>query len=100
MSIAVCLPICGESFEDSQKIIEAESQSFDYFELWLDYLNDCEVGKLQHLVTQYPDRILLLFRRKGLEPPLMKSERKKEIIEGLRKFPCIFDFDISVQRAD
>ena len=100
MKSKVCLPICVSSFKEVVSLINKESAHFDYFEIWLDYLVDFEIEKLLHLIDQYPGRLLLLFRRKNLEPTVVPQMQRRTVIENCSEKEVFIDFDITVQLDD
>ncbi len=93
----ICLPLCLTDFSEIEETIGAYSNNFDTFEVWLDYVVDLDVGRLESLINKYPERLLLLFRRKNLEPIKMSISERKTLIDRFEDAPLFFDFDITVQ---
>ncbi len=95
-----CLPIVKNMLSDIEKIISEELDDFDFFEIWLDYIEDLELKKILALVEKFPECLIFLFRRKELKPEKMNKELKNQIIESLKEKPVYFDFDIKEQKND
>lgn len=95
-----CLPIISESLETVRQVIEKNLFDFDLFEVWLDYVDSPSIEALEQLVEKYPDKLIFLFRRLGLEPIVMPVAERIKISHALGAKKCYFDFDIRDQKAE
>lgn len=90
-----CLPIIEKKKSDVIKIIQEHQSEYTYFEIWLDYIDNLDKTFLEDLRANKNNKIILLFRRKNLEPIHMSFEKRKEIIEYLKYTHILFDLDIT-----
>lgn len=97
MAIKYCLPIIDTDPKRIQAIINDNLASYEFFEVWLDYIDDLQNDFIQTLCDQLGDRIILLFRRQNLEPINLSDERRLAIIDIISKSKALLDLDISQQ---
>ena len=100
MKINYCLPIIKETKEEVLEVISVNKTTYQYFEVWLDYIRDVDEAFITALISALGERLVLLFRRKNLEPIQMDLEKKKEIILLLAKEKSLLDLDISSQQEE
>ena len=99
MRYKYCLPIIQESDDEVQKIISENLDDFDYYEVWLDYIEKLDFSFVDRLAKQLGERLVIVFRRQHLEKIRMPSEKRKGILEMLRSTAVLVDLDIG-QQAD
>lgn len=95
-----CLPIIRDDPAEVARIIRNNALKQRYFEIWLDYLDELSTEWLASLISKYPNRLLLVFRRLNLEPMKLAPEERLEIIKTLQKKAVLFDIDVTVQTED
>lgn len=100
MKIKYCLPIIKNKKSEVLKTIADNSQQYEYFEIWLDYIDDLDEGFIRNLQEQLESRLILLFRRKNLEPVHMNKNRRSEIIYLLDNTSVFLDLDITDQKEE
>ena len=72
-----CLPLCVSDLSVVRSSIEKYREQFDLFELWLDYLEPLELSKVKEFASEESSELLLLFRRKNLEPTKARLEQRR-----------------------
>lgn len=95
MKINYCLPIIKTKTTDILKIIRDNEKEYQYFEVWLDYIEDFNEAFLTKLTTMLQERLILLFRRKNLEPIHMNLEKRLTLISLISESEAFLDLDIS-----
>lgn len=100
MKINYCLPIIKSRKEEVSSIITEHKNDYHYFEVWLDYIKDVDEIFVRELIATLGERLVILFRRKNLEPIQMDSEKRKEIIRWIAKQKCLLDLDITSQQEE
>ena len=78
-----CLPIIKRKRAEAQAMIEANIDRYRYLEIWLDYIEDLDVGFAASLVGLYPHRLVMIFRRQNLEPMKMSPTLRYDILSTL-----------------
>ena len=73
---------------------------YDYFEVWLDYLESIDHSEITHVIKTYPNKIIFVSRRLALEPIKRDFNNRMSLLESLALEPCIFDFDIKIQQDE
>jgi 3-dehydroquinate dehydratase-1 len=94
-----CLPLIETTVESVSKKMQA-APDYDFYEIWLDYLNDDCVASVSDLCREYENRMILLSRRLNLEPIQRSFDNRMDLTRILSEFPCYFDFDIHAQREE
>ena len=94
-----CLPILEESLEGVKSRI-ATNKEYDYFELWLDYLDSFSNREIMSLINSYPDKLILVSRRLQLEPMKRSFEERMLLTAALSTAPAYIDFDIHAQKEE
>lgn len=95
MSVKYCLPIIKTKKAEVLKIILENQKTYDFFEIWLDYVEDLDQDFIEQLVKQYDGRLIFLFRRQNLEKITMPLKKRLEIMNMVSKSHCFVDLDIS-----
>jgi len=95
-----CLPILKESKDSVIETIGENLDSYGYFEIWLDYIEDLDDDFISQLVSSYARRLVFVLRRKPAEATSLKLERIKEIINILAKSESMIDLDVKQQKDE
>lgn len=98
--IKYCLPIIADTFDEVRAELNLQKDSYDYFEVWLDYLSDYNRETLSELCKEFGSRLILLFRRQRLEPILMSLEERLEVMKIAAATGTFVDLDIRVQAGE
>lgn len=94
-----CLPIIKPKTTQILEII-FQNKSYDFFEIWLDYIEDLNLDFIINLMESYGEKLIFLFRRQNLETPKMNFKKRIEIIELLRGSDCSVDLDFFSQQNE
>lgn len=120
MNVKYCLPIIKSQTAQVLKIISENQKSYDYFEIWLDYIQDlsldlhkfhpschsepCLAGRQGSEESndncEIEKKLIFLFRRQNLETPKMDSNKRIEIINLLSGSQNLLDLDIFSQKKE
>lgn len=95
-----CIPIIKSSKSEVLSTIEQNENTYQFFEIWLDYIEDLDVRFVTDLEKKLKDKLIILFRRQNLEKPHMKEPLKSDILKALNKSKVSVDFDIKSQLKD
>ena len=108
MKVKYCLPIIKSKTDEVLKIISENQNSYDFFEVWLDYIENLDEKFMKQLPTKFHDldKMIFLFRRQNLETPVMDFKKRKKIIDTIlestnpinsrsRSYCPFIDLDIS-----
>lgn len=98
--VKFCLPVIVENFSDVIATIKAAESKYDYFEIWLDYLSDFNLGTLEVLLEEYGNRLILLFRRQKLETIQMPLGDRFKVMKLAEKYGALVDLDMVTQVAE
>lgn len=93
-----CLPIIKFKLSEVLKVITENQSSYDFFELWLDYIFDINSNVVKNLIKRFDGKLIFLFRRKNLENPKLLLKRRLEIIDLISGSKCFIDLDISQKK--
>lgn len=96
--IKYCLPIIKSKSSEVISLIKETQDQFDYFEIWLDYIQDLNLNFINDLRNQFGDIFIFLFRRQNLETPKMDFKKRKDIMDAISKTDCFLDLDISQKK--
>lgn len=99
MIIKYCLPIIKNSKEEVLNQI-TENPSYDFFEIWLDYLEDLNIEFIDILLSEYEEKIIFVLRRNNLEEIKMDLEDRKKYINNLNNSKAYLDLDIESQKQE
>lgn len=94
-----CLPIITKSKEEVLKLIK-ENQDYDYYEIWLDYIESLDNDFIKHLINSFEKKLIFLFRRQELEPIKMRWDKKIEIFNLINNTDSLLDLDFSLQKEE
>lgn len=100
MKIKYCLPIIKSSKEEVLQTILHNLDGYDFFEVWLDYIEDLEEDFIKSLINKFKDKLILLLRRQNLEKGKLSNNLKNKIIELLEDSISILDLDIVDQKDE
>jgi 3-dehydroquinate dehydratase-1 len=95
-----CLPITNPNKAEISAIIERLTDEYGYFEIWLDYIEDFDLDFISALINKHPDRIILVFRRKNLEPIKMPLQLRRTVLDTVTGKNCLVDLDVGSQAED
>jgi len=95
-----CIPIIKSSQKEVLSVIAKNKSKYDYFEIWLDYIEDLDVKFVQLLSKTHKENLIVLFRRQKLETPTMDTSLKHAILKALEGSKTLVDFDIKTQKKD
>jgi 3-dehydroquinate dehydratase-1 len=95
-----CLPIIATSVHEIESVIGINIYMYQYFEIWIDYIEHFQTSQLVNLAKLYPGRLIVVFRRKLLERPLLDTEIHKQILAKLSLYDCYIDLDIFDQQSE
>lgn len=95
MSIKYCLPIIKSKKTEVLKMILENRKSYDFFEIWLDYIEDLDSDFIQNLIKKYDGKLIFLFRRQNLEKITMPLNRRLEIMNLVSRSKSFVDLDLS-----
>lgn len=96
--IKYCLPIIKSKSSQVTSLIKETQDQFDYFEIWLDYIQDLKLDFINNLKNQFGNKLIFLFRRQNLETPKMDFKKRKDIMDAISKTDCFLDLDISQKK--
>lgn len=94
-----CLPIIKNSKEEVLKQI-SENPEFDYYEIWLSYIQDLDTNFVWKISDQYNGKLIFLFRKQNLEKSDLNQEVKEKIIKVLETSENFLDLDINDQKEE
>lgn len=97
MKINYCLPIIKNNKSEVLSTIKNNINDFDYFEVWLDHIEDLDLDFIKELNKKYGAKLIFLFRRRNLEVIKMSFEKRSKILSFLNKSDPYIDLDISTQ---
>jgi len=95
MKINYCLPILKNSTEEVVKTIQDNLKTYEYFEVWLDYIEGIDNIFVNIIVNMLDDKLILLFQRGETKKEGLTTEKKQEILKLLDNKSCYIDLDIS-----
>ena len=95
-----CLPIIKPSRAEVEEVLKKNINKFRYAEVWLDYVEDLDPGFAASLVGQYPNRLVMVFRRRNLGAMKINADTRFKIISTLSRKQVLVDMDITSQVDD
>jgi 3-dehydroquinate dehydratase-1 len=95
-----CLPIIKPTRAEVEEVLKKNINKFRYAEVWLDYIEDIDPGFAASLVGQYPNRLVMVFRRRNLGAMKLNADTRFKIINTLSRKQVLVDMDITVQADD
>ena len=94
-----CLPIIKSSKDEVLNQIK-NNPDYDYFEIWLDYIENLDIAFVQELIAEYEKKLVFLFRRQNLEHIKMPWEKRVEVLSILNNSTSLLDLDFSLQKPE
>jgi 3-dehydroquinate dehydratase type I len=85
---------------DVEDALQRHLRTFRYAEVWLDYVKDRTPGFAARLAKRYPNRLIMVFRRRNLAKPTMSASERRTIIRSLAGKKALVDIDITNQARD
>lgn len=95
MNINYCLPIIKKNKDEIFEIIEKNISEYQYFEVWLDYIEELDETFLTKLITLLGDKLIVLLRRQNMETIMIDLEKRYGIISLISNSESFLDLDIS-----
>jgi 3-dehydroquinate dehydratase-1 len=95
-----CLPIILSSRSDVQQTIQDNLSRYRFFEVWIDYIEDIDVGFAASLVGLYPHRIIIVSRRQNSAPTKLPAQMRFDILRTLSRKQVLVDLDVSDQTEE
>src|SRR4051794_18063920 len=95
-----CLPITVSSPDEILVQIRANLKNFDYFEVWLDYVEQAGEAFTQKLLSILNEKLIIVFRRQKLEDMRMTLVQRLAVIEQLQNSGALVDLDITTQTEE
>ena len=95
MQINYCLPIIAKDKQAVLDEITRHEKDYACFEVWLDYIEGADDTFVRELIAKYPGKLLMLFRRRELEPIQMPLENRQRLMHTMTDQPVYLDLDIS-----
>ncbi len=100
MTIDYCLPIISSGKQEIVETIHAQLDEYRYFEVWLDYVEGIDTDFAKSLAGELGDRLVVTFRRKGLEAPKLSADIRRGLLDTLALTPALIDLDVVTQADD
>lgn len=100
MKINYCLPIIKNSKEKVLQEILQNIGSFDFFEVWVDYVENIDEKFIQNLIEKIGEKLIIVFRRQNIEELKMNKEKRLKIISLLKNSQAFLDLDIFGQKDE
>lgn len=98
MKIQYCLPVIKDI---KKQVLQAlNTKGYDYYEVWLDYIEDLDDGFVINLAKEFKGRIIFVFRRQHLEKIQLNLNRRLRIISLLSRFNVFLDIDFFTQQEE
>lgn len=97
MQINYCLPIIKQNKTEIFEIIEKNISEYQYFEVWLDYVENADEAFITKLTNLLGDKLIVLFRRQNMEPIMLDLEHRFNIIALISNTNSFLDLDITQQ---
>ena len=95
-----CLPIIKPTRAEVEDVLKKNLSRFRYAEVWLDYVEDIDPGFAASLVGQYPNRLVMIFRRRNLGAMKLSADERFKIMSTLSRKQVLVDMDITAQSDD
>jgi 3-dehydroquinate dehydratase-1 len=98
MKINYCLPIIKSSKEEILEMIEKNISEYQYFEIWLDYIENLDEAFITKITSLLQNKLIVLFRRQNMETISMSLEQRFNIISLISNSEAFLDLDISQKK--
>ncbi|MCB9644288.1 MAG: type I 3-dehydroquinate dehydratase [Myxococcales bacterium] len=100
MEIRYCLSFTKGTLAQAVEAIRTQISVYQYFELWLDLLEESSLEEVCALVRRYPHRVIALFRRPLLASIHTPFEERCAWYRALAQEPLLWDMDYPSQKDD
>lgn len=100
MKYPYCLPIIKSDQKEILDCIHQNQADYAYFEVWLDYIIECDQDFLGELQKACPGQLVLVFRRQGLEPTKMPLTQRHHLLDTLNDTQVLVDLDLYSQSEE
>lgn len=100
MTIKYCLPIIKNSKAEVLQEILQNIDSYDFFEVWVDYIEDINEQFVQGLIDRFGEKLIVVLRRQNLDKLRMNKDKKLKILSTLENSQAMLDLDIYDQKAE
>ncbi|MBI4038447.1 type I 3-dehydroquinate dehydratase [Candidatus Daviesbacteria bacterium] len=100
MKIKYCLPIIKNTKEEVLQEVLQSLRSYDFFEVWVDYIENRDENFVQDLIGQFKEKLIIVSRRQNLEEVSMNLEKRLKIISLLENSQSMIDLDILMQKDE
>lgn len=94
-----CLPITLSSKSEILKKIEKNAHDYDFFEIWLDYVNQLDEKFIEYLLKKYEAKLIFVFRRQNLDETTLSEKQQLAILNQLHNSHSLIDLDIYDQKS-
>lgn len=94
-----CLPIIKARKTEVLETIRA-NDDYRFFEVWLDYVGECDKSFVTQLIKLLDGRLVVLFRRKNLDDIKMSLEQRFSLLEQLSGTKALVDLDVTTQTKE
>ena len=98
--IRYCLPIVTAEPARAVKIVDENCSRFEYFEFWLDYLEDGALRLVEEMSFRLGEKAIFLLRRHKLENIRMPLEKRYRLIEAVADTNSYLDLDVNSQAQE
>ena len=95
-----CLPIIKNRPFEIEKIIETNLKNYQYFEIWIDYINGFDLSFLDELINKYDGRLIVVTRRQSLDPIRLAKNIRLKLISRVCDSNALLDLDITTQKLE
>lgn len=95
MQINYCLPIIKKDKNEILEIIEKNISEYQFFEVWLDYVENLDEAFIMKITNMLQDKLIVLFRRQDFESVTMSVEERFNYISLISNSESFLDLDIS-----
>lgn len=95
-----CLPIIKYTKEEVFKEIQKNKESYTFFEIWIDYIEDWDKSFLKAIKNDLGAKLIIVFRRRNGEAIKLSLEKRKEILDFFSDSLCLIDLDIEQQKKE
>lgn len=95
MKINYCLPIIKKNKNEILEIIEKNISEYQFFEVWLDYVEELDEAFLTKITNQLQNKLIVLFRRQSFETMTMDMQQRFDYISLISNSESFLDLDIS-----
>lgn len=94
---SLALPVIAPNFNNLLDQLQSHEAGYRYLEVWLDYLPPLSIPRLKQLAQAYGERLVVLFRRKELEPTQASIADVVQTLQQLTPVGAWADFDLRTQ---